>query len=157
MGIHLEQADKTSCVRLEGPIDISLAEELKKVLIDALKAGEEIHLIPAGIKRKYFLRSRTADSHRVRVVPELRRLIEFRRLNFMDADYCVAERPDAILCRNVIIYFDRATQESILAKLSACLVPGGYLFVGHAETLHNTNLPLTPVAPSLYRRVDDVR
>jgi chemotaxis protein methyltransferase CheR len=93
----------------------------------------------------------------VRVVPELRRVVEFRRLNFMDTEYGLAERPDVIFCRNVIIYFDRATQESILGKLSACLAPAGYLFVGHAESLHNMNLPLTAVAPSLYRRVDDGR
>jgi len=82
----------------------------------------------------------------------LRRSIEFRRLNFMDADYGVSEKMDAIFCRNVIIYFDRATQERILQKLSNCLLPGGYMFVGHAETLHDMDLPLTAVAPALYRR-----
>jgi len=64
----------------------------------------------------------------------------------MDADYGVAEKLDAIFCRNVIIYFDRPTQERILARLCNCLLPGGYLFVGHAETLHDMNLPLEPVA-----------
>jgi chemotaxis protein methyltransferase CheR len=54
----------------------------------------------------------------------------------------------------VIIYFDRPTQERILKKLSHNLVPSGYMFVGHAETLHDMNLPLAPVAPALYRRVD---
>jgi chemotaxis protein methyltransferase CheR len=54
----------------------------------------------------------------------------------------------------VIIYFDRPTQERILNKLSHHLVPRGYMFVGHAETLHDMNLPLAPVAPALYRRVD---
>ena len=67
---------------------------------------------------------------RVRMVPELRRLVEFRRLNFMDADYGVDEKADAIFCRNVIIYFDRPTQEKILRKLTNHLKPGGYLFVG---------------------------
>jgi chemotaxis protein methyltransferase CheR len=138
-----------------------LASDISTIVLEKAGLGvypeEAIHLIPAGIKRKYFLRSRAADSHRVRVVPELRRMVEFRRLNFMDADYGIGEKPDAIFCRNVIIYFDRSTQESILAKLSAYLAPSGYLFVGHAETLHNMNLPLTPVAPSLYRRVDDGR
>ncbi len=90
----------------------------------------------------------------MRVVPELRRLVEFRRLNFMDADYGIAEKADAIFCRNVIIYFDRPTQEQVLQKLSHHLVPRGYMFVGHAETLHDMDLPLTPVAPALYRRVD---
>jgi len=83
----------------------------------------------------------------------LRRLVEFRRLNFMDADYGVSERADAIFCRNVIIYFDRPTQEQILRKLSHHLVPDGYMFVGHAETLHDMDLPLVPVAPALYRRI----
>jgi chemotaxis protein methyltransferase CheR len=138
-----------------------LASDISTIVLEKAGMGvypeEAIHLIPAGIRRKYFLRSRTADSHRVRVIPELRRLVEFRHLNFIASDYGLGEKVDAIFCRNVIIYFDRATQESILSKLSACLVPSGYMFVGHAETLHNMDLPLTPVAPSLYRRVDDGR
>jgi chemotaxis protein methyltransferase CheR len=110
--------------------------------------------VPAALKRKYFLRSRDPDSSQVRVTPELRHLIEFRRLNFMDADYGLAEKVDAIFCRNVIIYFDRPTQERILANLAGCLIREGYMFVGHAEALHDMNLPLVPVAPALYRRVD---
>ena len=108
--------------------------------------------VTPALRRKYFMRSREPGSEKQRVVPELRRLIEFRRLNFMDADYGVSEKADAIFCRNVIIYFDRQTQERILQKLSNCLAPGGYMFVGHAETLHDMDLPLTPVAPALYRR-----
>ena len=81
-------------------------------------------------------------------------MVELRRLNFMDADYGIREQADAIFCRNVIIYFDRPTQERILGKLAGCLAPGGYMFVGHAETLHDMNLPLEPVAPALYRRID---
>ncbi len=110
--------------------------------------------VPAALRKKYLMESREPGSSRVRIVPELRRLIEFRRLNFMDADYRIAEKADAIFCRNVIIYFDRQTQQSVLRKLSQRLVPRGYMFVGHAETLHDMDLPLTPVAPSLYRRID---
>jgi chemotaxis protein methyltransferase CheR len=110
--------------------------------------------VASVLQRRYFMRSRDSASGRMRVVPELRRLIEFRRLNFMDADYRIGEKADAIFCRNVIIYFDRPTQERILKKLSLHLVPRGYMFVGHAETLHDMKLPLTPVAPALYRRVD---
>ncbi|MGD0732839.1 MAG: protein-glutamate O-methyltransferase [Terracidiphilus sp.] len=110
--------------------------------------------VPPALRRKYFMRSREPGSDRLRVVPELRRLVEFRRLNFIDADYGIAEKADAIFCRNVIIYFDRPTQERILRKLTHHLVPGGYLFVGHSETLHDMDLPVTPVAPALYRRLD---
>jgi len=100
------------------------------------------------------MRSRDRGSNQVRVAPELRKLIEFRRLNFMDGDYGLSEKVDAIFCRNVIIYFDRPTQERILQKLSSYLLPGGFMFVGHAETLHDMKLPLEPVAPALYRRID---
>lgn len=108
--------------------------------------------VPLALRRKYLMRSREPGSDQVRVVPELRTLVEFRRLNFMDADYGVAEKVDAIFCRNVIIYFDRPTQERILRRLAACLVPCGYLFVGHSETLHEMNLPLIAIGPALYRR-----
>ena len=108
--------------------------------------------IPPTLKRKYLLRSRDSESARVRVVPELRKLIDFRRLNFMDPDYMLAEKVDAIFCRNVLIYFDRATQENILRKLVQNLTPSGYLFVGHSETLHDMDLPVVPVAPALYRK-----
>jgi chemotaxis protein methyltransferase CheR len=117
-------------------------------------SSDAVSPVPAALKRKYLMGSREPGSNRVRVVPELRRLIEFQRLNFMDADYGMAEKADAIFCRNVIIYFDRPTQEKVLQRLSKHLVPRGYMFVGHAETLHDMDLPLTPVAPALYRRID---
>ena len=110
--------------------------------------------VSPALKRRYFMRSREPGSERMRVVPELRRLVEFRRLNFMDADYGLAEKASAIFCRNVIIYFDRPTQERILSKLTRHLVPGGYFFSGHSEALHDLNLPLEQVAPALYRRTD---
>jgi chemotaxis protein methyltransferase CheR len=116
----------------------------------AIYSSECVTPVPLALKRKYLMRSH--DSKRVRVVPDLRSLVEFRRLNFMDADYALAERVDAIFCRNVLIYFDRATQESILRKLVHNLTPSGYLFVGHSETLHDMDLPVVPVAPALYRK-----
>lgn len=106
------------------------------------------------LRRKYLLRSRDRSSNHVRIAPELRRLVDFRRLNFMDADYGLEQKADAIFCRNVLIYFDRPTQERILRRLTDCLMPGGFLFVGHAETLHDMRLPLTPAGTALYRRND---
>jgi chemotaxis protein methyltransferase CheR len=134
------------------------ATDISTIVLEKAERGvytdEGINPVPAALKHKYFMHSRDRDSNRVRVVPELRRLVEFRRLNFMEDDYGLAEKADAIFCRNVIIYFDRPTQERILNKLSHHLVPRGYMFVGHAETLHDMNLPLAPVAPALYRRAD---
>jgi chemotaxis protein methyltransferase CheR len=135
-----------------------LATDISNLVLAKAELGVYTNDIVAPVapllRRKYFMRSREPGSEKQRVVPELRRLIEFRRLNFMDADYGVPEKADAIFCRNVIIYFDRPTQERILQRLSNCLTPGGYMFVGHAETLHDMKLPLTPVAPALYRRIN---
>ena len=110
--------------------------------------------LPKDLRLKYFLRSRDRESDELRVVPELRELVEFRRLNFMDSDYGIAEKADAIFCRNVIIYFDRTTQELILKKLAQQLAAGGYLFLGHSETLHGLDVALAPIAPAAYRKPD---
>ncbi len=132
--------------------DVSTAV-LKKAAL-GIYTRQVVGPVPAALRVKYFLRGREPGSDRVRMVPELRRLVEFQRLNFMDSDYGLKAKVDVIFCRNVIIYFDRPTQQRILEKLTRYLVPGGYMFVGHAETLHDLNLPLIPVAPALYRRTD---
>ena len=108
--------------------------------------------VPQGLRRKYFMRSRNPESDLHRVVPELRGLVEFRRLNFMDADFGLSEPPEIIFCRNVIIYFDRQTQVRLLAKLAGHLAPGGYFFAGHSESLQNMDLPLAQVATAVYRK-----
>ena len=130
-------------------ISTTILEKAKKAVYNE----QIVAPISMDLRRKYLMRSKDRSSDQVRIVPELRSLIEFRRLNFMDNDYGLAEKADAIFCRNVIIYFDRETQENILLKLSRNLVPDGYMFVGHAESLHDMNLPLAPVAPALYRKV----
>lgn len=135
-----------------------LATDVSTTVLEKAQLGiyssEVVRPVPPALKAKYLMRSRDRGVERVRVVPELRRLVEFRRLNFMDPDYGVTRKAGAIFCRNVIIYFDRPTQQRILSRLVDCLEPGGYLFVGHAETLHDLDLPLVPIAPTLYRRID---
>ena len=132
-----------------------LATDISTTVLEKASLGvfnrEAVQPVPPEFRRKYFMRSRDPKSNRLRVVPELRRLVEFRRLNFMDAEFGLPQKLDMIFCRNVIIYFDRPTQQRILQKLAAQLVPGGYVFVGHSESLHSMDVPLTPVAPALYR------
>jgi chemotaxis protein methyltransferase CheR len=126
-------------------------EVLEKAALGVFKS-EVTRPVPLALRRKYFMRSRDATSDLLRVVPELRGLIEFRRINFMHGDFALAEPPEIIFCRNVIIYFDRPTQVRILEKLTRQLAPGGYFFAGHSESLQGMNLPLAPVAPSVYRK-----
>lgn len=128
----------------------TVLEKARLAVFDA----ETVAPVPAELRRRYFLRSRDRASQQMRVVPELRDMVEFRRLNLMDSDYGLKENADLIFCRNVIIYFDRATQEQILQKLVHYLAPGGTIFLGHSETLSGMDLPLVSVAPSTYRKQD---
>jgi chemotaxis protein methyltransferase CheR len=118
----------------------------------AVFGDEDVAPVPIELRRKYLLRSRDRDSKEVRIVPELRALVEFRRLNFMDPDYDLKETADIIFCRNVIIYFDRATQEQVLKKLAHHLAPGGTIFLGHSESLSGLDVPLVSAGPSIYRK-----
>jgi chemotaxis protein methyltransferase CheR len=135
-----------------------LATDISNTVLATAKMGvfssEVIRPVASELRRKYFMRSRDPNSNQLRVVPELRERIEFRRLNLME-EFGMSELMDGIFCRNVIIYFDRPTQERLLAKLSRQLAGGGYMFVGHSETLHDMDLPLVPVAPALYKKAMD--
>jgi chemotaxis protein methyltransferase CheR len=118
----------------------------------AIYEEEKVMPVPPQMKRKYLLRGKGGRQGRVRITPELRETIRFRRLNFMDADFGIKERMDVIFCRNVIIYFDRVTQERLLRRFCDYLVPGGYVFMGHSETLNGMDVPLISVAPTTYRK-----
>jgi len=109
--------------------------------------------VPMNLKKKYLLRSKDRTKKEVRIVPALRNLVHFRRINFMDEDFGMRERMDIIFCRNVIIYFDRPTQEKLLNRLASHLVDGGFIFMGHSETLSGLNVPLRPVVPTVYRKL----
>ncbi len=124
---------------------------LTKAALGVFKS-ELLGPVPKNMRKKYFMRSRDPESDLFRVVPEVRALIEFRRVNFMDSDFGLAEVAEIIFCRNVIIYFDRPTQVRLLEKLTRQLAPGGYFFAGHSESLQGMDLPLVPVAPAVYRK-----
>lgn len=106
--------------------------------------------VPAELCRRYFLRSKDRQNPRVRVIPELRDRVRFGRLNFMSADYGVTEHFDVIFFRNVMIYFDKATQLAVLKKLCQQLKHGGGLFVGHSESLVGFDLPIRSIAASAF-------
>lgn len=117
----------------------------------AIYEEPKIEPVPADLRRKYLLRSKNRSQALVRICPELRNLVRFRRLNFLDEDFGMRERMDVIFCRNVFIYFDRETQEAILRRFCRHLTPGGYVFLGHSETINGLQVPLTQVAPTVYR------
>lgn len=117
----------------------------------AVYAEDRIEGIPEALKRKYLLRSKDRSRRLVRMGPELRSKVNFQRLNFM-REFDFREDLDIIFCRNVVIYFDRGTQEELFKRFCGKLIPGGYLFIGHSESLTGMDLPLVQVAPTVYRR-----
>ncbi len=108
--------------------------------------------IPMDMKKKYLLKSKDRNKNLVKISKAVREKVNFRRLNFLEGNFGMREPLDIIFCRNVLIYFDRATQEKLLNRFCSHLVPGGYIFLGHSETLHGINVPLTQVAPTTYRK-----
>ena len=117
------------------------------------RSDTPVEPLPAALRQKYVLRSRQPCNPAVRIAPEIRAHVAFRRVNLMNSDYGLRHLLDVIFCRNVVIYFDKPTQERLIARLARHLRPGGYLFMGHSESLHGFNLPLSPVAPTVYRRL----
>lgn len=133
-----------------------LATDISTRMLEKARTGiyeeERADPVPMQLKCKYFLRSKDRSKGLVRIVPELREMVKFRRLNFMDDDFGFREKLDIIFCRNVIIYFDRPTQEALINRFCRYLIPGGYVFMGHSETLHGLDVPLVQAAPTIYRR-----
>jgi chemotaxis protein methyltransferase CheR len=119
----------------------------------AIYREERVEPVPEALKRKYLLRSRDPGKGEVRVVPELRTKVQFRRLNFMEENFRLREPIDIIFFRNVMIYFDRNQQMTLLQRFCGCLTAGRYLFTGHSESLHGMGLPVVQVAPAAYRKL----
>jgi chemotaxis protein methyltransferase CheR len=113
---------------------------------------EKADPIPLPFKKKYLLRSKDKTRMVVRIAPEIRSLVQFKRLNLMEHNYATIPEVDVIFCRNVIIYFDRPTQELLIRKFYRYLRVGGYLFLGHSETLCGISIPLVTVLPTVYKK-----
>lgn len=107
--------------------------------------------IPPALRAKYLLRSRDRSEPIVRVAPAVRAKVRFGHLNFLAPAYGLPEPLDVIFFRNVMIYFDRPTQQQVVGRMCAHLRLGGALFIAHSETLQGLGLPLRTVGPSVYR------
>jgi chemotaxis protein methyltransferase CheR len=116
----------------------------------AIYAEERVAPVSDHLKRKYLLRNKNGQTRTVRIVPELRSKVSFDQVNFMDDEYPVNGLFDVIFCRNVLIYFDRKTQEDVINKLCTKLKPGGHFFLGHSESITNFRVPLKQVKSTVY-------
>lgn len=120
----------------------------------AIYSEEMLLPVPAAVRQKFVMRARDPARREMRIVPELRQRVQFQRLNLMADTYNAARDFDVIMCRNVLIYFSAETQAAVLKRLSDHLKPGGYLFLGHSESMAGgQQAHLRQIVPTVFRRL----
>lgn len=131
------------------------ATDISTKVLDVAKAGvyadERISTLPKGILKQYFQKGKGKSAGFVKVKRELRDPISFERFNLM-GDFPWREEFDVIFCRNVMIYFNRETQQELVRKFERCLKPGGYLFIGHSESLTSIDHSFRQVSTTAYKK-----
>ena len=121
--------------------------------VRAVYPTELVAPVPPGKQQRYLMHARKPGGRpEVRIVPELRRLVRFARLNLMDTSYPFDRDVDVIFLRNVLIYFDKADQEKVILRLASHLRPGGYLILGHSESMIGTAVTMRQVAPAVFQK-----
>jgi len=144
-------------MKVNGVFDFEiLAVDISKRVIDSAKAGRyfgrKIERIPPAILNRYFRQDTEKPDH-FRVRDDIRNRVQFVNANLFL--YKPAAPVHCVICRNVMIYFDRPTQEKLIDRFYEFLVPGGYLIVGHAESLHSLKTRFSHISfeeGTVYRR-----
>jgi len=140
------------------PLDYSIlgtdvSTEVLKVGRTAIYGTEMLATVPPEMRRRYVMMARDPDRREGRIVPELRARVRFQHLNLMSDRYAVDRDIDIVFCRNVLIYFDKPTQRAVLEQLANHVRPGGYLIVGHSESMAGSGLTrLTQISSTVFRK-----
>jgi Methylase of chemotaxis methyl-accepting proteins len=133
-----------------------LATDISDRMMEQARQGlydeETLKGMPPQLKRKYFQKAEAGIGHRYRVVPLLQSMVCFAKLNLMD-EWPMRGLFDVIFCRNVMIYFDKQTQEKLVKRFWSQLRAGGYLMVGHSESLTFMAHDYRYIKPAVYQKV----
>jgi chemotaxis protein methyltransferase CheR len=117
----------------------------------ATKADE----IPSSLLKAFMLKGFADQAGKMKAGPEIRSIVQFFRMNLNEQAYPLTGKFEMIFCRNVLIYFDQRGRERVVRRLANFLSPDGYLFLGHAESLHTLSDRLRTVIPTVYVGKDD--
>lgn len=154
IAITLEEFKKAMKINLDYSIDATdISGRMLKMAKEAIYPMDQVSEIPPDIKHSYFLKSKSASDSTVRVIKEIRDRVNMSYLNLMKTTYPFVNTFDIVFLRNTLIYFDSKTQRTVLIKVLESLKPGGFLFIGHSESLINMDLPIQSVAPSVYVKI----
>jgi chemotaxis protein methyltransferase CheR len=137
-----------SATLLATDIDTHVLDTARRGVYEAGSRG----LSPERLKR-HFLRGTGANAGSIRIKPELARMVEFKTFNLMSAGWSFGEPFDLVFCRNVMIYFDAATQRRVLERIHACMRPGGLLYVGHSENFTDSRALFRLRGKTIYERL----
>jgi chemotaxis protein methyltransferase CheR len=133
-----------------------LASDLSTKALTTAKAGvykaDRVADVPIATLRNHFEKGLGAQNGLVRVSERVRRMVEFEHRNLLERP-AAGRQFDFVFCRNVMIYFDVNVQQRVVAALEQAVMPGGYLFISHSESLNNVSHGLKWVAPAVYRKV----
>jgi chemotaxis protein methyltransferase CheR len=131
------------------------ASDISTKVLEKARQGiypaERLDAIPRDWLRKYFQKGVGRWEGCCRVKSSITERVSFRQINLIES-YTHPQPFEIIFCRNVMIYFDRPTQEQLVNQLCRFLVPKGYLIIGHSESLNGLNVPLRCLRPSIYQR-----
>jgi chemotaxis protein methyltransferase CheR len=138
------------------PVDIGVtATDISTRVLQAAQKGvflqEKMRNISSGILKQYFQIGQGAWEGHCRIKKDIRDSVRFMRFNLMETPTSDFQF-DVIFCRNVMIYFDKATQAALVKRFFNCLNAGGYFFVGHSESLTGLDHGFKYVEPSIYRK-----
>lgn len=139
-------------------LDIEASDISTHVLDVARRADwpvEKATEIPERYLKQYMLRGTGEHTGRMRATTMLRDAVRFSRVNLNEPSYNVSGSFDLVFCRNVLIYFSPEGRAAVIERLTDRLVPGGMLFVGHAESLHAHRVRLRAVLPTVYTRAGE--
>lgn len=132
---------------LASDIDSSVLEHA----VSAIYPNERIESIPQTRLRRWFQKGHGSNSGLVRLKPEIAEMVEFRQVNLMDG-WSFDAQVDVIFCRNVTIYFDKRTKVKLMDRYADTLKDGGYLFVGHSESLFSITDRFELIGNTVYRK-----
>lgn len=133
-----------------------LATDISTRILQQAQAGlyssEKVKNIPQALRSHHLSAERNEQSGLYRVNNTLRSMVVFKRLNLSQPPFPMQGPMDAVFCRNVMIYFDNPVRKRLLDEIYRMLKPGGYLFVGHAESLTGMVSSFKTVVPSIYKK-----
>lgn len=142
-------------VRRYSILGTDISTEVLSEAREAIYPREFVDPVPPEMRRRFLMASRDQASGMVRIIPELRARVAFQHLNLMDPVYPFDRDVDVIFCRNVLIYFEKPVQRAVVARLSDHLRPGGFLILGHSESMAASGAAgLQQVGPTVFQRVD---